>query len=288
MAHHEFALLEKLVMCLDDARNDIYIHVDKKVTPLPQLVTQHAQLHILRDRIDVRWGDVSVVAAEYNLFEAAAAQQHYAYYHLLSGVDLPLKSQDEIHAFFAAYRGQEFIGFQNGNYEKEVDRKVRRVHLYPDRFRAGKGIIAYWYRSVRALGLRLQYLFGIRRHRDIVFKKGTQWVSVTDEFVRYMLPKKDLVLHMYQHTFCSDEIFLQTLCWNSSFRLRVHCPAHEFQGCQRMIGWQHGELIEWTSKDFDCLMTSNLLFARKFSARHSQLVERVVNQVNSQQIPNSI
>ncbi|MFC3353473.1 beta-1,6-N-acetylglucosaminyltransferase [Sphingobacterium zeae] len=288
LAHTEFEVLQKLVHCLDDKRNDIYIHFDQKVLHLPKLVTQHARLHILYARVNVHWGDVSVVAAEYRLFEAAAAQQSYAYYHLLSGVDLPLKSQEEIHAFFAAHQGQEFIGFQKGNCDKEIDLKVRRIHLYPNRFRAGKGIAAYWYRAARALSLRLQRLFGVYRNQDVIFKKGTQWVSVTDAFVRYLLPQKSAVLAMYQQTFCSDEIFIQTLCWNSHFRLKLHHTNSEYHDCQRMIGWHQGELTEWTSADFDRLMASGLLFARKFSARDMNLVKRIVKQVCDTEISNSI
>lgn len=288
MAHTDFEVLEKLVMCLDDVRNAIYIHFDQKVAQLPGLSTRHADLHIVQARVDVRWGDVSVVAAEYSLFEAAASQQQYAYYHLLSGVDLPLKSQDEIHAFFAAHQGEEFIGFQQEQDDREIDLKVRRVHLYPTRFRVTKGISTYWYRSIRALSLRMQWLLGIRRNQDVVFKKGAQWVSVTDEFVRYILPKKDAVLQQYQYTFCSDEIFIQTLCWNSFFRLRLHRSTHEYQGCQRMIGWRQGELTEWTLADFDRLIQSDRLFARKFSSQQSELIERIVHQVHSKHMPHSI
>ncbi|WP_367210696.1 beta-1,6-N-acetylglucosaminyltransferase [Sphingobacterium sp. R2] len=276
LAHTDFEVLEKLLLCLDDKRNDIYIHFDQKVAQLPQLATHHAGLYILDTRVDVHWGDVSVVAAEYHLFEAAAAQQQYGYYHLLSGVDLPLKSQDEIHAFFAAHQGQEFIGFQKGNCDKEIERKVRRVHLYPTRFRKVKGICGSYYRAARALSLRLQWLFGRYKNQDVIFRKGAQWVSLTDAFVRYVLTHKSAVLEMYQNTFCSDEIFIQTLCYNSSFRFKRHQTGREDHDCQRMIGWHKGQLIEWTSADFDRLMASNLLFARKFSTRHMDLVERVV------------
>ena len=32
MAHNNFYILEKLLILLDDPRNDIYIHIDKKVS----------------------------------------------------------------------------------------------------------------------------------------------------------------------------------------------------------------------------------------------------------------
>ena len=40
MAHHEFEVLGKLVQALDDERNDIYIHFDKKVKNYPLLKTK--------------------------------------------------------------------------------------------------------------------------------------------------------------------------------------------------------------------------------------------------------
>lgn len=32
MAHNNFYILEKLLRLLDDSRNDIYVHIDKKVS----------------------------------------------------------------------------------------------------------------------------------------------------------------------------------------------------------------------------------------------------------------
>lgn len=41
--------------------------------------------------IDVKWGDVSQIATEIFLLKFAMRQQKYEYYHLISGMDLPLK-----------------------------------------------------------------------------------------------------------------------------------------------------------------------------------------------------
>lgn len=40
------------------------------------------------------------------LFMWAASHGHYAYYHLLSGMDLPIKDQDTVHAFFERNSGR--------------------------------------------------------------------------------------------------------------------------------------------------------------------------------------
>ena len=65
LAHNEFELLRLLVARLDDSRNDIFIHFDKKVAVLPEIKVKEAGLTILEDRKDVRWGGFSMVEAEY-------------------------------------------------------------------------------------------------------------------------------------------------------------------------------------------------------------------------------
>lgn len=135
LAHHEYPILDRLIQAIDDARNTIFIHFDKKVKEFPRLRTIHADIHFLKDRVDVRWGDVSVIEAEFRLFEEAANKDKYAYYHLLSGVDMPLKSQNEIHAFFNQHQGKEFVGYSTYDYHNEVERKINRFHLFPQDFR---------------------------------------------------------------------------------------------------------------------------------------------------------
>ena len=95
IAHTDWSLLKTLVSLLDYELNDIYIHIDAKVPAkaIPDIICSKSNLYMLEHRISVAWGDISVVEAEYLLFEIAYNNSHYGYYHLLSGVDLPLKSK---------------------------------------------------------------------------------------------------------------------------------------------------------------------------------------------------
>ena len=54
---------------------------------------------MLPERVDVRWGDFSQVECELALFKAVV-KNGYDYYHLLSGVDLPIKSAQYLVDFF--------------------------------------------------------------------------------------------------------------------------------------------------------------------------------------------
>ncbi|MBB6130758.1 beta-1,6-N-acetylglucosaminyltransferase [Mucilaginibacter lappiensis] len=279
LAHHEFAILERLVAALDDFRNDIYIHYDRKVKEIPQIKTEKAGLFIITDRIDVRWGDFSVVEAEYSLFETAQKNGPYAYYHLLSGVDIPLKSQNEIHQFFDMNEGKEFIGFYQLDNQREIDRKVHRCHLFPKDFRRQANLCSFLKRTIRFFVLRLQYVLRIRRNKTMHFKKGTQWVSLTHDFVTYLLSKKQEVIRTYGNTFCSDEIFIQTICWHSTFRERVYNLTDEGLGCMRMIGWENNKLKDWENKDYSILMASTAMIARKFNGKNIELADKILTKI---------
>ena len=120
IAHNEFEILKRLIQALDDERNDIYIHFDRKLNHYPDCRTSYAKLTFLEERMDVRWGDISVVDAEFALFDEAYRRGEYSYYHLLSGVDIPLKTQNYIHRFFEKNAGKEFVGYYQGNISKKL------------------------------------------------------------------------------------------------------------------------------------------------------------------------
>ena len=59
IAHNQFSLLTKLLKCLDDERNDIYIHIDKKVKENLDFLNNiciKSNIKLVK-RIKVTWGD---------------------------------------------------------------------------------------------------------------------------------------------------------------------------------------------------------------------------------------
>lgn len=279
LAHNEFPILEALLDTLDDPRNAIFVHIDKKVVDFPVLQTFHASLHVLNNRLDVRWGDVSVVEAELLLLSEANQFGYFDFYHLLSGVDLPLKSQDEINQFFEKNKGKQFIGYSKDHECTQLSRKVQRYHLFPGYFRSTKSFANHLRRGIRFLALRLQMVFGVKRNRNIAFKKGTQWVSLTQEFVEHLLGEEEAILACYRYTFCADEIFVQTVCWNSPFRNSIYDVESEGKGSQRAIRWKNNQISDWGNGDYEELMGTACIFARKFNVDNMDLVKQVVKHV---------
>ena len=277
LAHNEPELLSLLIGRLDDARNDIYIPFDRKLTVLPEVKTQHAGLYILKDRVDVRWADVSMIEAEYKLFHAVVDSGcQYSHHHLISGVDLPLKNQDYIHSFFAQHQGKEFVGLHQRPMNRHADRALHYWHPFTRSFR-GSGYVFAIKRILRYLVVQTQVLLGIRRNTTIPFHKGGQWVSITRKLIDYLLEQEDSALTIFSRTFGADEYFVPTLIWGTPFMNRLFDAADESRGAMRYIGWRDdGQLIDFTPQDLPALQQTEYLFARKFNSRDKAFLQEIL------------
>lgn len=118
MAHNNFKVLEKIIELLDNKKNDIYIHIDKKVKfnyeeeKKYKSMARNSKIKFLENRIKISWGGYSQIECELLLIkEALKSEENYSYFHLISGVDLPLKNSDQIYNFFEKNNGKEFVHF---------------------------------------------------------------------------------------------------------------------------------------------------------------------------------
>lgn len=277
LAHNEPELLSLLVERLDDVRNDIYIHFDRKLSVLPDIKTLHAGLYILKDRVDVRWADVSMLEAEYKLFHAVVDSGcEYSHHHLISGVDLPLKNQDYIHSFYAQHHGKEFVGLHQRPMNSHADRALHYWHPFTRSFR-GSGCVFAIKRILRYLVVQTQVLLGIRRNTTIPFHKGGQWVSITRELIDYLLEQEDRAFTIFSRTFGADEYFVPTLIWETPFMEHLFDATDESRGAMRYIGWRaDGQLIDFTSRDLPALQQTEYLFARKFNSRDKAFLQEIL------------
>ena len=270
-------LLEHLIHALDDSRNDIFVHIDKKAAFDGTLLVARYSSLIVIDPIDARWGDVSLVEVEMKLIEAALSHGRYSYLHFLSDSDYPIKTQDYIHAECARLAGMEFVGYAiENNRRKEILDKVQYYYLFPHQFRSSSIII----KGLRYLHLRAQKMLGLHRNTDIDFKRGSQWCSITYAFAQYVISNRQMLLHTYNHTYCPDELFMQTLCWSSPFRKKLFSADDEFEGCKRYVNW-HGPNLLWLGlDDIDDMLSSNRWFARKFTEKNMEVIRHIDKRLN--------
>lgn len=212
---------------------------------------------------------------ELDLMEFAKSHGNYDYYHLLSGVDLPLKSQTYIHSFFENNRGKEFVGVTfSADNEWDKERKTKYYYV-GEKYRRSNDISYKILGKFSSLFVRIQCILHIKRRYDVRLYKGPNWFSITDTFLSYVLQHKASILKRFNHTLCADEIFLQTELMNSDFKDSIYDINDQFHSCMRLIDWHRGAPYVWHSKDFEELMNSDRLFARKFSSEDMEIVEKI-------------
>lgn len=272
MAHNEFDILEKIIKLLDDKDNDIYLHVDKKAKfdfSYFKKIPIKSQLFFTK-RIDVKWGSVSQIKCEYILFKAAYSK-HYDYYHLISGVDIPLTTPVKMHNFFEKNNGKEFVTIDNHD---DIDQDgLERICLYhffvpwahsKNRFKR-KFFEKFHFRS-----LNFQRNLKINRVKNekVNFRKGANWVSITDDFVGYVISKEKWVRKVFKFSFCADELFIQTLLYNSKFYKNIcSLKNDDYVSLRRYVDWKRGLPYTFKLSDYEDIITSNCFFARKFSTK---------------------
>nr|WP_278296244.1 glycosyltransferase [Butyrivibrio sp. ob235] len=287
MAHNEFHMLRKLLTELDDERNDIFLHIDKKTQFVDQNeITSwvHYSNVFFVKRRKVFWGTYSIVECELEML-AAAVKGNYHYYHLISGTDFPLKSQDFIHDYLEE-EDSEFIDFH-----KEGDKgdlflyKIK--YYYPLLRYVGKG-------EFNGVGKRQDFLrflkkqqwkllecqkkIGIdriKKYRNVSFYKGNQWFSITHDFAEYILSCKKMIKKMYRFSNGPDEIVVPTIALNSQYAGRVKKKS------LRLIDWERGTPYSFINSDFDELTNSQAFFARKISYDEEPLlVNRLARKIH--------
>jgi hypothetical protein len=277
MAHENSFVLKTLLQLLDDERNDIYIHFDAKIqfNFKNELICQvtKSRLYFTDKRQKVGWADISQVKAEYLLYEAAYNQYNYSYYHLISGSDLPIKSQNFIHSFFESMNGEEFISYSNNNYIE----KVRYIYIFSKYFRSKANL----FHLFSKIFIYTQCIFNFNRLKGSSFTimKGSNWVSVTNSFVEYLIENKNELLELFKYAKSPDEYYKQTLAYNSTFNQNVFSKKDDSDSCLREIDWKRGCPYVWKNNDFDFLIKSEKLFARKFSDSEIDIVLRIRDYV---------
>ena len=117
-------------------------------------------------------------------------------------------------------------------------------------------------RVASKLWILKQKLTGVNRLKgvDNEIKIGPNWVSITDRFVQYLLKNEALINQIFKQGVAADELFVQTLCWNSEFKKNIYDG-----GPTRLVDWNRGKPYVWTEKELDEIKDSSCLFVRKLS-----------------------
>ena len=303
IAHNKIEQLKFLLLLLDYEKHDIFILFDKKAkitekqkNDLRQIVTK-SSLFFTKE-IPIYWGDYSLVEAEMELFETANKQEQYSMYHLLSGVDLPLDTAENIYNFFNSRKEYNFLTMvseelyiRNKVYER-VAFKTMLPHL------TVRTVNNNFLRSVlkiyRKFEVELQRIFKIDCFKkfNLELKYASNWCSLNKKAVDILLEEKKLIASIFKNTKVNDELFIPTILQKHQLLDSVYSiePTNDkptdFQGNLCYINWWGGSPHTWTSSSHDIEQLKygkklGHLFSRKFDLEKypemTELLEKIIH-----------
>ena len=297
LAHTDPEQLKRLISSLDSETSLFYIHWDKKnetilyKSPIIQELKTHSNIHFIKDRLKIYWGGFSIVQATILLLKEAFKTSEITYFHLLSGIDYPLKPLSYILHFFKD-NNYSYISYIPE--ESKMSYCIERFYFYDNDYmnpqskkRSIKRSIIYqsllfiqrstWF-LVQILGIR------IRKKINMKYYHGTQWFSLHRNAVIHIinyLNQNPWILKRFKHTAVCDESFFIMLLMNTptlkdsiinnDLRLRL------YDGMPNRGGYV------LTEKDFELIKNSEALFGRKFvSGKSEKLIELINNMFLTQ------
>lgn len=285
--HKNFDILQMFVDLFDDERFDFYILLDKKV-PINEknIIKRYPQYSkvFFCPRLEISWAGYSQIDATLRLYEMSS-KIGYDYYHFLQGSDFPVKTKDEVDYFFTKIKkGTEFINIYTSDFAKT---KCGYYHFFTDNRWYRKNILV---KSANKGFLILQKLFHIKRNHDITLYSGSALASLTHECVTFVLSKEEEIRQRFRFSLAADEVFLQTIIGNSTYKDHIYKFGRNPNSNVRLIDWnRRDDNSPYTFKleDFDILISTDkdICFARKFDESiDMEIVRKLYNYLKSKEI----
>jgi len=258
LAHNAPDHLERLIKRLQHEDADFFIHIDLKTNIKPFLYLKElGQVYFVEPRVHIHWGGFSMVKATLNGFEAIMqVTKRYDYINLLSGQDYPLQDVYTIHDFLDKNPGKIFCEYLLINSEwKEAKQRVTKYYFTDTPFFG-----SYFLETI---------ISNILPKRKLPLKLvpvgKSQWFTISLLHANYILDyllDRPQIEKFFRHTWGSDELFFQTLLYNSDYQ------SDMVNNNLRYIDWSEGKPSPktLTMQDADALLNSGKLFGRKFSS----------------------
>ncbi len=288
VAHNNLNQLNKLIELLDHQRNDLFIHLDKKSSISLDDIREFKNGGITKKykEIEVFWSDVSLAEVElFLLSKAVSENKEYEFLHMISGVDLPLKKQDEILAFYDENSGKEFIEYQiDGKFiSKPYRERIKYYHFFSKHWRGKNKLLNNIFVGLEYFLIFFQWLFRVNRlKKGEEWARGSNWFDITSSLASDLVENRDELLKRYKRTRAADESFVPLFVHNSKYRNNLYLKTFDgdMRANMRYIDWERGDPYTWREDDHDTLMSSGMLFARKFDENiDSKIIDKIYTEL---------
>lgn len=273
MAHENWELLTKLVKRLDNSSNYIIIHIDAKAKisdwHYKELydACKHAQIRFIK-RQKIFWGGYSIINCEIELFKEAL-NTPCEYFHLLSGNDYIIKSDEYFYGFFEKNRGKQFVEIKDQKFSNDSIYRYKIWHPFQDGVGRKKSVLLFIEKLLVNFEKPLVFIDRTKKFEGNLYWGGSQWCSITKDFARYLISQEKQIEKLFKYSYCCDEFFLQTIIMNSEYKDALYneelLDFSDIASNLRLIDWERGRPYTYDIDDLELLTNTTKLFGRKIN-----------------------
>lgn len=295
---HIRRLAEKITHGTED---EVFIHVDGRydIEPFQKGLESHARIHFIERRVASYWGGFSLIEAEVNLFRVAiSVDKAFDRFVLMHGLEYPIKSNRDIHAFFEANIEKEFIRAQN--ISETCDPKLR--HRYSlfwtlDKTTSICAKIANKLNSFCFLKTGIIPPFKRNYVRDknkskMQIYQGCGQFGVTRQLAEYLVKFHDenpIFNNYFKTVYAPDEIYFHTIVYNSPFVKKTvdgkAIARSHLTDFENLTYFEYPTTVTvFTQKsDWPKLRDSGFLYFRKATSASKELLDYIDERHRSQE-----
>ena len=282
LVHNNERQVQRLINHLSNDFN-IYVHIDKRCN----LKINISENVFIYKKYKTYHGSFNQIIATLYLLRKAF-EKGYDRYLLISGQDLPLKTNKEINYFF-----------QNNNYEYIDINKIPRPDGWPNLSRLTEFHLNNIFRGISYNNKIINLFYRFRnkflnkilkiinkyfqRKLEYDFYGGANWTNYTHNCVKKIfnyLGNDRKYIKRYLWTSCADEIFYQTIIAKLD-GLNIE------NNYLRYIDWENGPEYPkiLREEDYEKIIDSKALFGRKFDENvDKNIIEKIYNKIGENKI----
>ena len=214
----------------------------------------------------VNWGSENQFLVSLELLKKAQEQTTPCdYFHLISGVDLPIKRKEDFDAFFT-HKNVSYMGCVSSQDAEVCKDRLSIYYLRNIINYRGNTILKRLCNTIENIQFTLiQLRVKIRPELKYKMYKGSQWWSIHQKVASYIIDfckNNPSYVKRFRHTNCCDEIFFHVIVMNSKYMNEID------NNNLRYIDWEPTYPDEslpriLKEEDWESIKDSNALFCRK-------------------------
>ena len=284
--------LSRLIKALDGADVHFFIHVDAKVDIRPfDELTKGDNVHYLSDRVNVYWGTYSQVEFQMRMIQAALdLSVRFDRLFMLSGQDYPLWSNGQIRDYLSQCGEHELISGICLDTEEVEESKKRIYRLFRPQTdirwlsaKANDWLSKALRKFCKLTGMRKKLWMEVDGKQWHLFK-GSDYFCLSHDLAAYVVRtwQEQPAIHQYFKTsFAPSETCIPTIVFNNpTYAALADLHTGDYTTLKALTLLHYIDYVPviriWNDADFDELVNSGKMFARKFTTADSTpLLDRI-------------